>query len=136
VGDDEGAGPDPVGADGRSCLLVVDDEPLNRDLLRRTLKRDFEVVEAEDAREAMLVLDARADVALILCDQLMPGRSGTELAREVRALRPALPFVLMTGYDDDPEVTAARTNGSVAAVIAKPWQVPALRGLLARLLRK
>ena len=77
-------------APARTCLLVVDDEPLNRDLLRRTLKRDFEVVEAEDAREAMAVLEGRADVALVLCDQLMPGRSGTELAREVRALRPGI----------------------------------------------
>jgi two-component system response regulator HupR/HoxA len=118
------------------CLLVVDDEPLNRDLLRRTLKRDFEVVEAEDAREALVVLGERDDVALVLCDQLMPGRSGTELAREVRAMRPELPFVLLTGYDDDPDVTAARTGGFVAAVVAKPWQAPALRGLVARLLGK
>ena len=116
------------------CLLVVDDEPLNRDLLRRTLKRDFEVVEAEDAREALVVLGERDDVALVLCDQLMPGRSGTELAREVRVLRPTLPFVLLTGYDDDPEVTAARTGGLLAAVVAKPWQAPALRGLVAKLL--
>ena len=118
------------------CLLVVDDEPLNRDLLRRTLKRDFEVVEAEDAREALVVLGERDDVALVLSDQLMPGRSGTELAREVRAIRPALPFVLLTGYDDDPDVAAARTSGFVAAVVAKPWQAPALRGLVARLLGK
>jgi len=116
------------------CLLVVDDEPLNRDLLRRTLKRDFEVVEAEDAKEALEVLGARSDVALILCDQLMPGLSGTELAREVRALRPALPFVLLTGYDDDPEVTAAHSGGWVAAVVPKPWRGTALRGMVARLL--
>jgi CheY-like chemotaxis protein len=118
------------------CLLVVDDEPLNRDLLRRTLKREFEVIEAEDAREALALLGAREDIALVLCDQLMPGRSGTELAREVRALRPLLPFVLLTGYDDDPEVTAARTGGWVAAVVAKPWQAPVLKGLVARLLAK
>jgi len=116
------------------CLLVVDDEPLNRELLRRTLKREFEVVEAEDAREAMTVIVARTDVALVLCDQLMPGRSGTELAREVRALRPALPFVLLTGYDDDPEVEAAASSGWVAAVVAKPWQGPALKVLVGKLL--
>ena len=116
------------------CILVVDDEPLNRDLLHRTLKRDFEVVQAEDATEALAVLGTRADVALVLCDQLMPGRCGTELAREVRALRPTLPFVLLTGYDDDPEVTAARSGGWVAAVVPKPWQAPALRGVVARLL--
>ena len=116
------------------CLLVVDDEPLNRDLLRRTLKRDFEVIEAEDARAEHDQRLARDDVALVLCDQLMPGRSGTELAREVRVLRPELPFVLLTGYDDDPDVTAARSGGLVAAVVSKPWQAPALRGLVARLL--
>jgi len=117
----------------RFCLLVVDDEPENRDLLRRTLKRDFDVEEAEDASAALAVLRRRA-VSLVLCDQLMPGKSGTELAAVVRTQWPGVKFVLLTGYDDDPEVASAHADGRVAAVVGKPWQATKLRELIMALL--
>jgi CheY-like chemotaxis protein len=120
--------------DRRLCVLVVDDEPLNRDLLRRTLKREFEIVEAEDARQALDVLATRDDVALVLSDQAMPGQSGTELARVIQAGQRPVMVVLLTGYDHDPEVLAAAAAGWVAAVVPKPWQAPMLRQLIARLL--
>jgi two-component system response regulator HupR/HoxA len=120
-------------AGAKPCLLVVDDEPENRDLLRRTLKRDFEVEDAEDATAALAVLSRRR-VDLMLCDQLMPGKSGTELAAEVKRRWPATRVVLLTGYDDDPEVAAAHADGRVAAVVGKPWQAARLRELIAQLL--
>jgi two-component system response regulator HupR/HoxA len=120
-------------AGAKPCLLVVDDEPENRDLLRRTLKRDFEVEDAEDATAALAVLSRRR-VDLMLCDQLMPGKSGTELAAEVKRRWPATRVVLLTGYDDDPEVAAAHADGRVAAVVGKPWQATRLRELIAQLL--
>jgi two-component system response regulator HupR/HoxA len=123
----------PEAGSPRPCLLVVDDEPENRDLLRRTLKRDFDVEDAEDAVAALAVLGRRA-VALMLCDQLMPGKSGTDLAAEVRARWPSTQVVLLTGYDDDPEVAAAHADGRVAAVVGKPWQAIRLRELIAALL--
>ena len=125
-------GPDGNGA-ARPCLLVVDDEPENRDLLRRTLKRDFDVEDAEDALAALQVL-SRREVQLMLCDQLMPGKSGTDLAAEVKARWPGTRVVLLTGYDDDPEVAAAHADGRVAAVVGKPWQATRLRALIATLL--
>ena len=65
----------------RARILVVDDEPLNLDLLRRTLQRDFDVAVASSAAEAVTWLDAEAGaVAVVLCDQLMPGRSGSRSA--------------------------------------------------------
>lgn len=120
-------------AAAKPCLLVVDDEPENRDLLRRTLKRDFEVEDAEDASAALAVLSRRR-VDLMLCDQLMPGKSGTELAAEVKQRWPTTRVVLLTGYDDDPEVAAAHADGRVAAVVGKPWQATRLRELIAQLL--
>jgi two-component system, NtrC family, response regulator HupR/HoxA len=120
-------------AGAKPCLLVVDDEPENRDLLRRTLKRDFEVEDAEDATAALAVLSRRR-VDLMLCDQLMPGKSGTELAAEVKRRWPTTRVVLLTGYDDDPEVAAAHADGRVAAVVGKPWQATRLRELIAQLL--
>lgn len=124
-----------MGADDapRPCVLVVDDEPLNRELLRRVLGRDYAIEEAEDARQALEHLERRdGDVCLVLCDQLMPGRSGTELAAEARQRWPAVVFVLLTGFDDDPQVTSALAGGLVNEVVAKPWRAASLRAVIQR----
>lgn len=117
----------------RACLLIVDDEMLNRELLRRVLHREYDIEEAEDATEALGILERRGtDIRLILCDQLMPGRSGTQLAAEVRNRWPAIHFVLLTGYDDDPVVVEALENGLLGEVVAKPWRGGALKQRIAQ----
>lgn len=121
----------------RACLLIVDDEPLNRELLKRVLHRDFDVEEAEDAYHALRVLERREGrVELILCDQLMPGRSGTQLAVDVRQRWPDVHFILLTGYDDDPVVLEAVEKGFVAAIVAKPWRGKALKDCIVQRLGK
>tara|TARA_R110002096_G_scaffold433887_5_gene653959 strand:+ start:85324 stop:85698 length:375 start_codon:yes stop_codon:yes gene_type:complete len=114
-------------------LLVVDDESLNRDLLRRLLSGSYHVSLAEDANAALEILasDEGATVMLVLSDHLMPGRTGVELAREVRKLRDDLPFVLLTGYDAD-EVADAKSDGTIAEIMNKPWRSSELRALIAR----
>ena len=115
-------------------VMVVDDEPLNLDLLRRTLQRQFEIVEAASGREALAWLDANAGaVAVIVCDQLMPGITGTELAAQVRARWPTIKFVLVTGVDENVEVVAAKKAGIVDDVVGKPWLAGQLRARLKEL---
>jgi len=126
-----------VADEAKICVLIVDDEPLNRDLLRRVLQREYEVVDAEDAIVALAALEERsADVRLVVCDQLMPGRNGTELAAEVRERWPDLPFILLTGYDDDPEVKRAHATGLVTEVVTKPWRGAVLKELIAQTLAR
>lgn len=117
----------------RACLLVVDDESLNRELLRRVLHREYEIEEAEDASEALGVLERRGqDIKLILCDQLMPGGiNGTQLAAMVRDKWPWIEFLLLTGYDDDPVVIEAKDKGLIGEVVAKPWRGSALKARIA-----
>jgi two-component system response regulator HupR/HoxA len=119
----------------KPCVLVVDDEPLNRDLLKRVLGREFAVEEAEDAVQALEHLE-RLDgqVALVLCDQLMPGRSGTELAADARQRWPDLVFLLLTGFDDDPDVLRAVQSGLVQQVVSKPWRASSLKALVLKAL--
>jgi two-component system response regulator FlrC len=112
-------------------VLIVDDEPLNRDLLRRLLFREYHVLEAADAEAALAVL-AAAPVDLVLCDHVMPGRSGADLAREVRARYPHTPLLLLTGYEDAPEIARAFRDGVVAGVVAKPWSTVELKTALER----
>lgn len=125
----------PSDSDIRPRLLIVDDEMLNRELLRRVLHRNYEIEEAEDAAQAITVLEQCGDdVRLILCDQLMPGRTGTELAVEVRQRWPHINFLLLTGYDDDPGVAEAVENGTIAEVVPKPWRGNSLKKRIADLL--
>jgi CheY-like chemotaxis protein len=119
----------------KPCILVVDDEPLNRELLVRLLGREYELEEAESVDAALAVVGRRGgQVGLIICDQMMPGRFGTELAAEVHAGWPHIRVVLLTGYDDDEQVRAAQTRGLVAGIIAKPWKGVDLRALIRDLL--
>jgi two-component system response regulator HupR/HoxA len=112
-------------------ILIVDDEPLNRDLLRRVLFREYQVLEAPDAETALgMLVDRRVEV--ILCDQVMPGKSGTELAREVRERFPATVALLLTGYEDAPEVEKACRDGVVYEVVGKPWITTQLKEVLER----
>jgi two-component system, NtrC family, response regulator HupR/HoxA len=112
-------------------VLIVDDEPLNRDLLRRVLYREFRILEAGDAEGALRHLEAAA-VDVILCDQVMPGRSGTELAREVHRRYPRTVALLLTGYEDAPEVSVACRDGVVFEVVGKPWAAAHLKDAIAR----
>ncbi len=119
----------------RAFLLIVDDEPLNRELLRRVLHREYEIEEAEDATEAVAKLETHGDrIQLILCDQLMPGRNGTQLAAEVRTRWPTIRFMLLTGVDDDPQVLKSVDDGHIAEVVGKPWRGRALKELIIKTL--
>lgn len=122
---------------GKPCLLVVDDEPLNRDLLQRVLESDYQVFLAEDAEEAEAILasDAGKGIQVVLSDHWMPGKSGVEFAETVREQRPKLPFVLLTGFDQEAEVTSAKQSGVLDSVLAKPWRSTELRALIQELLR-
>ena len=115
-------------------LLVVDDEPLNRDLLRRVLHSSYEVTEAADASDAIEVLESEvgASIGLVLCDHLMPGMSGVELAVIAGERWPKIAFILVTGYDADEDVRRVQNEGLVFDVLPKPWRSNALREAIAK----
>ena len=117
----------------RLRILIVDDEPLNRELLSRVLSREYEVEEAQDAQVALRAMsDHGEDIRVILCDQLMPGRMGTQLAEEIHQKWPDTLFLLLTGYDLDPVVSTALAKGYVHEVVAKPWKGKVLKDLIRR----
>jgi two-component system response regulator HupR/HoxA len=127
-------GTPPTGTEVLPRVMLVDDEPLNLDLLRRTLQRQFEIIEADSAAHALTWLEEHDGmVSVILCDQLMPGLSGTQLASTVRARWPLVKFVLVTGVDENDDVLAAKRAGIVDDVVGKPWNARTLRARLKEL---
>lgn len=80
----------------------MDDEP-NALVLRKLVlqKAGYDVVTADSAFQALDVLTAQK-VDLVLSDQLMPGQTGTELARQIKTKWPGLPVILLSGVNEIP----------------------------------
>jgi CheY-like chemotaxis protein len=90
-------------ADRKSVILCVDDERNPLTLRKLVLERvGYEVLTAMSAEEAMGLL-ASKHVDLVISDYLMPGVVGTELAKQVKATYPNVPFVLLSGVNDIPD---------------------------------
>jgi signal transduction histidine kinase len=107
----------------RAAILIVDDDPVVRALMRASLEGDgFRVVEAGDGEAAhRLCLEERPD--LLVVDVVMPGMDGFELCRTVRR-NPDwafLPILMATGLDDVASITKAYEAGATD-FIPKPIQ--------------
>ncbi len=115
-------------------LLVVDDEPSFRALLRDILEgAGHGVTEARDGAEALAFLE-RTAFDLVLTDRRMPAVDGLELLRRIRARTSPPPVVVLTAHGSIPEAVEAVRLGA-ADYIAKPLPSPeALVDLVASLL--
>ncbi|HSE28947.1 MAG TPA: ATP-binding protein [Gemmatimonadales bacterium] len=87
-----------AGGEGTETVLVVDDEALVRDIAVRALRaRGYRVLVAGDGLEARGVADAAEALALLVADVQMPGLDGRELAATLRATRPGLRVLFISG---------------------------------------
>ncbi len=94
-------------------VLVVDDEPINRALLRGILGDTYTVLEARDAAQAYDVL-ARESVDVVLLDVVMPGgESGIDACRKIKAsAQDFLPVLLLTGLSEQEDRNAGLQAGA------------------------
>ena len=78
-------------------ILVVDDEPVIRAIIRETLEKKGHTVDcAADGQEGLLSL-SEAAYDILVCDLLMPVREGIETIRDARRLYPSISIVVVTG---------------------------------------
>ncbi len=99
-------------------ILVVDDEPTIRALLKRALEGEgYRVEVVADARTALPLVQAGVD--LVISDIMMPEVPGTILLRAIRKLDPEVPVLLITGYPTVETVLEAKHNG-VVDYVRKP----------------
>jgi CheY-like chemotaxis protein len=122
-----GSSPTPVEDDdaawsGTGRVLAVDDDVMVRTVARRLLQSfGLTVVEAAGGREAIDCFARDPDaIDAILLDLTMPDIGGAEVFREVRAIRPDVPVVLMSGYHED-EAGAAFDGDGLAGFVQKPF---------------
>ena len=79
-------------------ILIVDDEKMLRDTLAKWFKPTYDCLTAPDAAEAMKIVEANDDLALMISDVKMPGESGISLLRKAKAANPSMATILLTAY--------------------------------------
>ncbi len=112
---------------GSESILLVEDEPAVRALIRRILQgQGYHVIEARDGLEALRQLaDASVPVKLVVTDVMMPEMGGRELGERVRAQFPTMPVLYMSGYTDD-AVMRQGIDLDESAFVQKPFTPAAL----------
>ncbi|MCM1149534.1 MAG: response regulator transcription factor [Butyricicoccus sp.] len=118
-----------------SHILVVDDEPAIRDVLRLLLEKNgYTVSEAGDGASAVGFVASHPDLDLVILDVMMPGISGTEACDAMRAYSnaPILFLTAKTGEDD--RLAAYRSGGD--DFLSKPFSQAVLLAKVESLLRR
>ena len=105
-----------------ALVLVVEDEPSVRSLVRRSLEAvGLEVMEAENGRQALELVATMLDQpSLVLSDVIMPGLNGRELSEALALTQPDIPVLFMSGYTGD-DVLARSLLPASAPFIQKPF---------------
>ena len=101
-------------------ILIVDDEALVLEGLKRQLRAHFEVTAAAEPRKALELVASNGQYAVVVSDLRMPGIDGVALLSAIRNLSPNTVRVLLTGYADLEAAIAAVNEGNIFRFLNKP----------------
>lgn len=114
-------------------LLIVDDEPIIRDLCARALK-GFRILQANDGQEAAGLI-RHESIDVILTDVMMPRLNGLDLLHQIKEENPDQIVILMTGYTEK-EVILQALKAGADDFISKPLNLLQLRTTIDKALEK
>ncbi len=111
-------------------VLIVDDDPMVRQLTRMALAEQYNCIEAGDAETAYRLLD-REKPDLILLDWVLPGLSGPNFFKRLQRDRDlaAIPVIIMSARGEE-QVKKTAIELGAAGYMPKPFNVKALRDLV------
>ncbi len=116
-------------------ILIVDDEEFILDAFRALFEKTGCLVTCmESGKEALDVFNKDpANFDLLILDQRMPGMTGIELAKEVLAISPETPIILMSGYNEAVSKQVVREAG-ISEFMMKPPDVKALCRIIEKIM--
>jgi two-component system cell cycle sensor histidine kinase/response regulator CckA len=122
----------PVVAVHETVILLSEDDPVVRNLVRTMLTREgYATLTANDGEEALEICKAFADpIHLLLTDITMPRMDGWTLTKHVRQLRPEIKVIIMSGQTTD----TIREGNTPDAFLRKPFIPPTLLKCVQRVL--
>jgi response regulator RpfG family c-di-GMP phosphodiesterase len=107
----------------KHTVLIVDDEINNLQLLKRTLRRKFNILTAIDGKEALEIIEKEGqNISLIISDQRMPKMTGTEFLSKVSEKYPYIIKMLLTGYSDIEAMIDGVNKCQLFQYITKPFE--------------
>lgn len=112
-------------SEGRSKILVVDDDDDILSMISAVLRKGYEVVTASDGSTALSMIEHH-DIAGIIADYMMPGLTGVELLDRCHELRPAAARILITASDRINVLRDAVNRARVHRFLSKPLRLTEL----------
>jgi two-component system cell cycle sensor histidine kinase/response regulator CckA len=115
--------------DTNETILLVEDELRVRRVMTDVLRlKGYKVLEAEDAEQAIqMARESGHHVDLLVTDVALPGKSGRDLARELRRRLPGLKTILVSGYGESVALLG-NDCGAKTHYLPKPFSVTSLLG--------
>ncbi len=124
---------------GNGRILVVDDEPDIRRVVRLTLqKAGYDVLEAENGEKAIDIINAgenRVMLDVVICDIRMPKINGVEAIAYFRNAYPRVPLIVLTGFPDT-DMAASFMRDGVVDYLVKPVEGDKLRAAVERAMER
>ena len=128
------SGANPIIGSGMGMVLVVEDEPLLREVAQGALEHlGYEVKTAEHGRAGVAAFTAlHHELSAVLLDLKMPIMSGQEAFVLMRGVNRSVPIIICTGYGENEEVQDLLSHGA-AGLLSKPYRIQELSDALQRL---
>ncbi|HSP84372.1 MAG TPA: response regulator [Psychrobacter sp.] len=110
-------------------IAFIDDEPRILRSLKMHFRQSHDVFTTTDASELMKYVSEH-NVQVVISDQRMPDKQGTEVLRDIKAASPNTLRILLTGYADLNAVIDSVNEGEIYRYITKPWQNDELKQIV------
>lgn len=117
-------------------ILLVDDDPLLLECLRRVHGASFDIVTAQGGRAALRVLELDGPFAVVVSDRQMPEMDGVSLLEKIRRIDPDIVRVMLTGQADIESAIQAVNRGEVFRFLTKPCAREDFEGALEASIRQ
>lgn len=112
----------------RKAILIVDDQESNRVILAEGFKDNYEILEAENGKEAIDIISSKDNIAAVLLDLLMPVMNGLDVLREMNRTGKigSIPVFIITASDSESLLMDAYNLGAID-VVTKPFMMTFLK---------
>ena len=112
-------------------VLYVDDEEINLRLFSKIFRKDFNIVTATSAKEALKIAETE-HIDVLITDQKMPEMTGVELLKNFNTLYPDIPpsRMIISGYSLNTDIEEAFDKYQLYQYIQKPWNYDNLKKLI------
>ena len=119
----------------KNAILIVDDSRLNRETLADILKDKYNIIEAEDGRSGLEVLEKRKDdIVLVILDIVMPGMDGFQVLQKIREKNNVPVLMLTAKSDEEDKVSGLRLGAD--DYLTKPFGINELMARVNSLIRR